>query len=70
MVADRRLWRISYLPTMDIGVCEWLFKGTGRELHEYLMENHSCSCEDCMSCDNWWDTAQSAEYIIEDEGDA
>lgn len=64
-MSERSYWRITYLPAFTgAGVCEWVFKGTEAELNKYLNENHACGCEDCKSKD-WWETAQSCEYIVE-----
>lgn len=63
---DRKYWRITYLPSFTgAGVCEWVFKGTDEELGKYLNDTHGCNCEDCRGKD-WWDTAQSCEFLIED----
>lgn len=64
---ERYYWRITYLPAFaGSGECEWVFKGTHSELNKYLLEKHGCSCEDCKGKD-WWETAQSREYIVEKE---
>lgn len=59
------LWRITYLPaSARPRVIEWVFQGTKEDLDKYLQENHSCSCADCKGKD-WWETAMSAEYLVE-----
>ncbi len=61
-----KYFRISYLPVQTKpGVIEWVFQGTDKDLYQYLQEYHSCKCEGCHG-KNWYDTAQSCEYIIED----
>lgn len=61
-----RHWRVSYLPTMGSGnEVEWVFYGTKDELDAYLNSKHSCSCSGCSGTD-WWDSLQSAEYIVEE----
>ena len=63
---ELKYWRISYLPATSSGsVVEWTFFGTKKELDEHLNLNHCCGCEGCKGKD-WWDTPQSAEYIIEE----
>lgn len=66
-MSEHKYWRITYLPSMKCpGECEWVYKGTEEDLAKYLKENHSCNCEDCSTKDSWFDTPNSAEYIIEE----
>lgn len=61
-----KLWSVEYLPSTKSGrEVGWVFYGTKDELDAYLNEKHSCKCEDCARKD-WWDSAQSAEYIVEE----
>jgi hypothetical protein len=64
---ERKYWRITYLPASSYPrVVEWVFHGTEQERDDYLLCQHSCSCEDCQVKESWWDTAQSCEYIVEE----
>ena len=60
-----KYWEISYLPMKDSGEIGWVYSGTESQLNQYLLDNHGCNCADCIGKD-WWDTAQSCEYIVEE----
>lgn len=61
-----KYWRIDFLPSTKSGQeVSWVFYGTKKELDTYLNEKHSCKCPGCSGKD-WWETAQSAEYIVEE----
>jgi len=65
-MTERKRWRVIYLPSSSYSrEVEWVYYGNESDLAQYLQERHSCSCADCQGKD-WWDTAQSAEYIIEE----
>lgn len=66
-MSNHKYWRITYLPAFQgPGECEWVFKGSEDDLANYLNEKHSCGCEYCSKESNWFNTANSAEYIIEE----
>lgn len=66
-MSEAKEWTIEYLPSTDEGKeVGWKFYGTKAQLDKYLNEKHGCSCESCRDVD-WWESPNSAEYIVEEE---
>ena len=61
-----KYFRITYLPLqIKPSVIEWVFRGSDKDLLNYLQEQHGCNCVQCADT-NWYETPQACEYDIED----
>lgn len=63
-----KYYRITYIPSFKgTGVCEYIVKtNSDEEFNQWLLKNCGCTCPDCKVATDWWETASSCEYIIEE----